>query len=42
MTLAVTWFGFCIAVMIQTWQLMRMLRKRTPQARDPALLRMLL
>jgi hypothetical protein len=41
-TLAVTWFGFCIAGIIQAWQLMRVLRKRTPQARDPALLRMLL
>ena len=41
LTLVVTWLGFCIAGIIQAWQLMRLLRKRTLHARDPALLRML-
>ena len=42
LTLAATWLGFCIAACIQAWQLMRLLRKGSPPARDPALLRMLL
>ena len=37
LTLAVTWFGLAIAVIVQAWQLLRHLRKRTAQARDPAL-----
>jgi hypothetical protein len=41
LTLAVMWLGFCIAGIIQTWQLMRLVRRRSPQARDPALLCML-
>lgn len=41
LTLVVMWLGFCIAGIIQTWQLMRLVRRRSPQARDPALLRML-
>lgn len=41
LTLAVSWFGLCIAGIIQAWQLMRHLRKRTAHARDRALLQML-
>jgi hypothetical protein len=41
LSLAVTWLGFCIAGCIQAWQLMRLLRRRTSHARDPAPLRML-
>ena len=37
LTLAVTWFGLAIAVIVQAWVLLRHLRKRTAQARDPAL-----
>jgi len=37
LTLAVTWLGYCIAAIIQSWQLMRLLRKRASHARDPAL-----
>jgi hypothetical protein len=36
-----SWLGFCIAGVLQTWALLQQLRKRTPHARDPALLRML-
>jgi hypothetical protein len=38
LTLVVTWLGLCIAGILQTWQLMRKLRKRTLHERDPALL----
>jgi hypothetical protein len=41
LTLAVTWFGLCIAGIIQTWQLMRHFRSRTARVRDSALLRTL-
>ena len=41
LALAVVWFGLAIAAMIQTWECMQQVRKRTPQVRDPALLRML-
>jgi hypothetical protein len=41
MTLAVTWLGLCVAGIIQTWQLMRLVRKKTAHARDCALLQML-
>jgi hypothetical protein len=41
LTVLVTWFGFAIAVLVQTWALMRHLRKRTAHTRDAALLRML-
>jgi hypothetical protein len=37
LTLAVTWFGLAIAVIVQAWVLLLHLRKRTAQARDPAL-----
>jgi len=39
LTLACVWFGFCIAGLIQTWQLVCYFRKRAFHARDPALLR---
>jgi hypothetical protein len=41
LTLACVWFGFCIAGLIQTWQLVCHFRKRASHARDPALLRMM-
>jgi hypothetical protein len=41
LTLAVTWFGLSIAIVLQTWELLRLFRKRIAHARDPALLRML-
>jgi len=41
LTLVVTWLGFCIAGIIQAWQLMQSFRKRSHHARDAGLLRML-
>ncbi len=41
LTLAVSWIGLCIAGLLQTWTLMRHLRKRAAHTRDAALLRML-
>ena len=41
LALVVTWLGFCVAGIIQAWQLMRLLRRQSHQARDAALLRML-
>jgi hypothetical protein len=41
LTLVVTWLGLCIAGIVQTWQLMRHFCKRTAEARNPAMLRML-
>jgi hypothetical protein len=41
LAIAGTWLGLSIAAVVQTWQLVRHLRKRTPLAVDPALLRLL-
>jgi len=41
LSMAGTWLGLCIAFVIQTWELLRQIRKGVPQAGDPALLRML-
>jgi hypothetical protein len=40
-SLIAAWCGLCIAGLVQTWQLMRQLRNRTPHASGAALLRML-
>jgi hypothetical protein len=37
LTLAVTWFGLAVAVVVQAWALLRHFGKRKAQARDPAL-----
>lgn len=41
LSLVFTWFGVCIAAIVQTWQLMRYFLNRASHARDPALLRMM-
>lgn len=41
LSLICTWFGSCIAAIVQTWQLMRYVANRVSEARGPALLRML-
>ncbi len=41
LSLVCTWFGVCIAAIVQTWQVMRYFFKRASHARDPALLRMM-
>jgi hypothetical protein len=41
LTLVCTWLGFCIAGIVQAWELVRFVRKRNAHARDPALLRSL-
>ncbi|MBZ5681499.1 MAG: hypothetical protein LAO24_15470 [Acidobacteriia bacterium] len=40
-SLASAWLGLSIAGVIQSWECIQQVRKRTPHARDPALLRML-
>ena len=41
LAIAGTWLGLSIAAVVQTWQLVRHFRKRTPQAVNPELLRLL-
>ena len=40
-SLVCTWFGLCIAGVVQTWQLLKYLRKRISRAQQPASLQML-
>jgi len=38
LSLVGTWFGLCIAVVIQAWRLVRAIRKRSPASQQPAAL----
>ena len=41
MAMAAAWFGMCIAAIIQTWQLLRQIRKGSAQTANPAVLHLL-